>query len=288
MNPDDPLRSAALDNAVGDGWQGARIGHRRRLADGHVARQVPAEIDLGEPGRPLVVGAFLVMTLLATAYEFQRLGVTPTAAQLDGLGGPSAIALHRGDWWTVVTGNLLHGSLTHVALNAFVILLAGRWTEHMAGRAIMAATILWAMVFSMVGALMAAPTVVTVGASGVAFGILGCAIAIDPRARTAAGGIARVLAIVNVVSTFAVPGISIGGHVGGLLIGLVVGRLCWTRRVTDGRPIGRPRVLTTWITTTTAVLFVLALLLVPLITPSSGDRWGRETAEWLVSRSCCS
>ena len=284
MNPDDPLRSAALDNAVGDGWQGARIGHRRRLADRSAARRMSTEVEIGEPGRPIVVGTFLVATLLMTAYEFVRVGVSPSPAQLDGMGGMSAVALNRGDWSTFVTGNLLHGSLVHVGLNAFVILLAGRWTEHLAGRAVMTAVILWTMLGAMVGAVMAAPMLVTVGASGVAFGILGCALAIDPRSRTPVGGIAWLLVIVNLIGTFATPGISVGGHIGGLLFGLVVGRLCWRRRATEEHPIGRPRTVVATLVSIPAAALLTGMLLVQSVAPHDSRHWGKEVAQWLVSR----
>ncbi len=64
----------------------------------------------------------------------------------------------------------------------------------------------------------------TAGASGVAFGLVGCAIAgmvirKIPIMRTNLGG----LLIINLVITFAIPGISIGGHIGGLIAGFLCG-----------------------------------------------------------------
>jgi membrane associated rhomboid family serine protease len=68
------------------------------------------------------------------------------------------------------------------------------------------------------------PFEVTAGASGAAFGLVGCAIAgmvlrKMPVLRSNLGG----LLIINLVITFAIPGISIGGHIGGLIAGFLCG-----------------------------------------------------------------
>ena len=65
------------------------------------------------------------------------------------------------------------------------------------------------------GALIANPNGVTVGASGAIFGILGAAIVLERQGTYVLGGSALPLLIVNLAFTFAVPGISIGGHLGG-------------------------------------------------------------------------
>jgi membrane associated rhomboid family serine protease len=57
---------------------------------------------------------------------------------------------------------------------------------------------------------------VTVGASGAIFGILGAAIVLERQRTYVLGGSAITLLVVNLAFTFAVPGISIGGHLGGL------------------------------------------------------------------------
>ncbi len=68
------------------------------------------------------------------------------------------------------------------------------------------------------------PNAFTVGASGAAFGLMG-ALAVGMRLRGIdiwRTGIGSIL-VINLLFTFAVPGISIGGHLGGLVGGLVAG-----------------------------------------------------------------
>ena len=72
------------------------------------------------------------------------------------------------------------------------------------------------------GALLVTPHSPTVGASGAVFGLMGAA-AVEMRARqipvmqSGVGG----LILLNLVISFALPGISWGGHIGGLIGGAV-------------------------------------------------------------------
>jgi membrane associated rhomboid family serine protease len=76
------------------------------------------------------------------------------------------------------------------------------------------------------GALLVSPDAVTVGASGAVFGLMGAAIlamrarGIDPMQS----GLGMTL-LLNLGITFLLPGISIGGHLGGLGAGFVAGYL---------------------------------------------------------------
>ena len=73
------------------------------------------------------------------------------------------------------------------------------------------------------GALILSPNGYTVGASGAIFGLMGAFVAIARvQGSRDLGGVGALIAI-NLVFTFAIPGISIGGHLGGLAGGLVCG-----------------------------------------------------------------
>jgi membrane associated rhomboid family serine protease len=70
------------------------------------------------------------------------------------------------------------------------------------------------------------PAIPTIGASGAVFGLMGAAViglrnrGINPW-RTDIG----TLVLLNLGITFFIPGISVGGHIGGLLAGMAVGKL---------------------------------------------------------------
>ncbi len=69
------------------------------------------------------------------------------------------------------------------------------------------------------GALVWSPNALTVGASGAIWGIMGAALLLEARKIYVFGGQALGLVVFNLAITFLIPGISIGGHIGGLLGG---------------------------------------------------------------------
>ena len=71
----------------------------------------------------------------------------------------------------------------------------------------------------MVAALVMDPTVPTVGASGAIFGILGAGLVLERQRDYVFGGSALGIIVINLIFTFSIPNISIGGHLGGLLGG---------------------------------------------------------------------
>jgi membrane associated rhomboid family serine protease len=78
------------------------------------------------------------------------------------------------------------------------------------------------------GALLADPNAVTVGASGAVFGMLGALLILEWQATGSFTGQAMTLIALNLVFSFAVSGISWGGHIGGL-VGGILGTLALAR-----------------------------------------------------------
>ena len=72
------------------------------------------------------------------------------------------------------------------------------------------------------GALLQSPFTPVVGASGAIFGILGAMMILEWQVTGRLAGQAAGLIAINLVISFAIPGISWGGHVGGLIGGILV------------------------------------------------------------------
>ena len=135
-----------------------------------------------------------------------------------------AVGVAHGQWWRIVTGGFLHAGLLHLGMNMVLLWMLGRQLEPFLGRARFAALYMACLVGGSFGALVVSPTVGTVGASGAVFGLMGAAVVAQRRSgidvwRNGIGG----LVVVNLLLTFAVPGIAIGAHVGGLIVGVGVG-----------------------------------------------------------------
>jgi membrane associated rhomboid family serine protease len=124
--------------------------------------------------------------------------------------------LADGQWWRLLTAAFLHGSIIHLGFNMFVLWFIGAPVEQAIGRGRFLALYIVSGLAGSAGALLFDPHAITVGASGAIFGILGAALVLEWQRNLVLGGQALGLIVVNLVLTFAIPNISIGGHIGGL------------------------------------------------------------------------
>jgi membrane associated rhomboid family serine protease len=122
----------------------------------------------------------------------------------------------EGDWYRLLTAAFLHYGPIHLGMNMLALWWIGRPLEAALGPVKYLLLYLVSGLAGSAGALIANPTAVTVGASGAIFGILGAAIVLERQQTLVLGGGAMGLLFVNLAFTFVVPGISIGGHLGGL------------------------------------------------------------------------
>jgi membrane associated rhomboid family serine protease len=148
-----------------------------------------------------------------------------------------------GEWWQlyrVVTAGFLHFGPIHILFNMVILYRFGEMLEPALGRVRFIGLYLASLLAGSFGAVALSPHAFTGGASGAVFGLFGAAaIGLHQRGinvwQSGVGG----LIVVNLVLTFVIPGISIGGHLGGLVGGFLCGafmlRVPTTRRsVIDG------------------------------------------------------
>jgi membrane associated rhomboid family serine protease len=127
-----------------------------------------------------------------------------------------------GQWYRLVTAAFLHGSPLHIFFNMLMLWWFGRPLEALLGRTRFAAIFFISILAGSAGALLVTPDVPTIGASGAVFGILGAGVVLERNRIHVFGGSALVIVILNLVLSFTLNNVSIGGHVGGL----VGGALC--------------------------------------------------------------
>jgi len=127
-----------------------------------------------------------------------------------------------GDWWRVITSAFLHYGPIHLALNMWGLYIAGTLLEQVIGHWRFALLYLVCGIAGSAGALLFTFNSPTVGASGAIFGVFGALLVLERSRHIATGGQILGIIILNLVFTFAVPGISIGGHLGGLFAGIVL------------------------------------------------------------------
>jgi len=129
-----------------------------------------------------------------------------------------------GEWYRLITSGFLHYGLLHVGFNMFILYQLGLLLEPAFGRLRFGLLYFASLLGGSVGALLLSPNALTAGASGAVFG---CMAAVVVALRRRGVGVLQsnigMLLIINLVLTFTVNGISIGGHLGGLVAGAVGG-----------------------------------------------------------------
>lgn len=127
-----------------------------------------------------------------------------------------------GEWWRVLTSGFLHYGLLHLAMNMFALWVIGRDIELMLGRVRFIALYVLSLLGGGVAVyLFGALDGAVAGASGAVFGLMGGLVVAVLRLKLN-GTQVYVLLAVNLIISISIPGVSLLGHVGGL----VVGALC--------------------------------------------------------------
>ena len=202
-------------------------------------RPVRRESGLTVAGRrwgAITVGliAANVVMFVVTAISAATAGNSP----LDNARSPVFEALSQwpygvnlfGEWWRVFTAAFLHIGPVHLALNMLALLVFGSELERQIGRwRYLALYLLSALGGAAAIQLLGDPRVPVAGASAAIYGLLGALGVLMLASRQDVRGLLTLLAI-NVFISF-LPGISLLGHLGGLVIGAVTaGILVLTRR----------------------------------------------------------
>ena len=137
--------------------------------------------------------------------------------------GPAVAA---GDWYRLITAGFLHYGLIHVGFNMLILYQLGQLLEPVFGKVRFGLLYLAALLGGSVGALLLSPRALTAGASGAVFGLMGAAaVALHRRGINVMQTSIGSLLVINLLLTFAIRGISVGGHLGGLVAGAVGGLL---------------------------------------------------------------
>ena len=134
---------------------------------------------------------------------------------------PAAIALN-GEYYRLFTAMFLHGSLIHIGFNMYVLYVFGPQLENVLGHVRFAILYLLAGLGGSIASFwFSDPYVLSVGASGAIFGLMGAYAVVGKRlgmdTRQAIGLIG-----VNLVLGFVISGVDWRAHIGGLITGAAV------------------------------------------------------------------
>jgi membrane associated rhomboid family serine protease len=141
--------------------------------------------------------------------------------------GNSAVLSDGDEFFRIVSGAFLHAGPLHLLLNMFALYILGTLLEPAIGTVRFLGIYFASLLAGSFGALLLSdPNEVTVGASGAVFGLMGAAFVIARnRGVDQISSQIGLFVVLNLVFTFSIPGISIGGHLGGLIGGALAALL---------------------------------------------------------------
>lgn len=182
----------------------------------------------------LIFGANAIVFLgMAMAVGVSLFGDPAWKALTVRLGANVGLYTIGGQWWRLLTNIFIHGGLLHFAFNMWCLWNLGRLAESVYGHWTFAAVYLICGASASVASIIWNPVVQSVGASGAIFGIAGALIASFylgefslPRSEIS-GMLRSVVAFVgyNLVLGAMFAYVDNAAHVGGLVMGLILGAL---------------------------------------------------------------
>lgn len=135
--------------------------------------------------------------------------------------GLNRILLHQThEWYRLVTSGFIHFGFIHIGFNMWILWQLGQLLERTLGRTKFALLYMASLLGGSAGILLLTDRGISGGASGAVFGLM-AALAISMHQQginILQTGVGRLL-MLNLVFTFVIPGIAIGGHLGGLVAG---------------------------------------------------------------------
>lgn len=132
------------------------------------------------------------------------------------------VQVGHGQWYRLITAAFLHYGIFHIAFNMWALYVVGPLLETALGR--WRYVVLYALA-GIGGGLLSVLTgplgEQAAGASGAIFGLFGALYIVARRSNMPTNGIALTIGV-NLIFTFSVSNIDWRGHVGGLVIGVIV------------------------------------------------------------------
>jgi membrane associated rhomboid family serine protease len=196
----------------------AGVGAPKPSAQRTVREARGAVSRLGAPATIFLVSINVLVYLVTVS---QGGGLNAPGGQLFFDGALIGAAIDQnGEWYRLVTAMFLHASFIHLLFNMLALYWLGSVVEQAIGTGrFLLVYFVAGIAGSAVALVFTGPIAVTVGASGAIYGIMGALLILEYLTTGSFAGQAMGLIALNLALTFAIPNISIGGHLGGLVGG---------------------------------------------------------------------
>lgn len=137
--------------------------------------------------------------------------------------GPS---IRAGQYYRLLTGMILHGSIVHLLLNCYCLYVLGSQIESFLGKLKYFIIYLFSGIIGSLFSIIFSGSVASIGASGAIFGLMGALLYFGYYYRVYLGNVVKSqilpMILLNLGIGFIVTGIDNAAHIGGLIAGLLI------------------------------------------------------------------
>ena len=137
--------------------------------------------------------------------------------------GPS---IRRGEYYRLITGIFLHGSIMHLFFNVYALYVIGSQIENYFGRIKYIIIYLFSGIMGALFSMIFGGTTASIGASGAIFGLMGSLLYFGYHYRVYLGNVLKTqlipLIIFNLFLGFILNGVDNFAHIGGLIGGVLI------------------------------------------------------------------
>ena len=139
--------------------------------------------------------------------------------------GPS---IRAGEYYRLITGIFLHGSLIHLFFNAYALYVIGSQIENYFGRIKYLIIYLFSGLMGAIFSMIFGGNIASIGASGAIFGLMGALLYFGYHYRVYLGNVLKTqlipLIIFNLFLGFILNGVDNFAHIGGLIGGVLIAK----------------------------------------------------------------
>lgn len=201
--------------------------HCRQCLGESRAAYRPARTHAGSDVNEKPIVSYLLMAvnvLVFVIVAVQARSVTvmdPSPVMLNGVLFPGEVA--GGEFYRLISSGFLHFGIVHLAMNMLSLYMLGPNLERVLGRVRFSVVYLLSLLGGSAAVmLLSEPLTMSAGASGAIFGLMGAMVAVVKRYRADPRQLLGVV-MINLIISFSVQGISWQAHLGGLVVGGIVG-----------------------------------------------------------------
>ena len=186
------------------------------------------------------------------------LGVYNSALTWGCIHGPS---IRDGQYYRLLTGIFLHGSIWHIFFNCYALYVIGSQIESFLGKPKYIIIYFFSGIMGSLFSMIFGGSTPSIGASGAIFGLMGALLYFGYYYRVYLGNVLKSqiipLILFNLVLGFLLPGVDNFGHIGGLLGGILITRALGIKDKTTTFEKGNG-----WIMTLIFTVFILYIAFV--------------------------